>query len=411
MLEAILCSLVTLVPDYLYRRYAQGKRFGEELTLFSVWYELRWGLTLWIFLTVSLITVLFYYHPASLSVSSYFRTVTILPQVSGRVAEIYVDNNQRVAAGDPLVRLDGLSQQAQVDAAQALLAETEASAKLAQTDLATADAGIAQARAGLVQAQEELQRNERLRDEGSSAVRLVDIERFENIVDQREAQLRAAELQKESAQQQIDEVLPAKLESARAQLALAKAEMDKTLISAGVDGRIEQLALQVGDFISPLARPAGIFVPTGAGAERFQAGFNQIAAQVIHPGMVGEMGCMSKPLDIIPMVVTEVQDVIPSGQLRPSDRLVDPQDDVRPGSVLVYLEPLYTDQPTNVPPGSSCSVMLYTDNHHRLEHEEMGTGKRIFLHVVDTIGVVHAAGLRLRMLFLPVQTLVFSGGH
>jgi hypothetical protein len=45
MLEILLCSLVTIVPDYLYRRYVQHKRIGKEITLFSVWFELRWGIT------------------------------------------------------------------------------------------------------------------------------------------------------------------------------------------------------------------------------------------------------------------------------------------------------------------------------------------------------------------------------
>ena len=34
MLEMLLCSLVTLLPDYLYRRYVQGKRFGKEITFY-----------------------------------------------------------------------------------------------------------------------------------------------------------------------------------------------------------------------------------------------------------------------------------------------------------------------------------------------------------------------------------------
>ena len=29
MLELLLCSLLTVVPDYLYRRFVQGKRLGE----------------------------------------------------------------------------------------------------------------------------------------------------------------------------------------------------------------------------------------------------------------------------------------------------------------------------------------------------------------------------------------------
>ena len=36
MLELLLCSAVTVLPDFLYRRYGQGKRLGREITLFSV---------------------------------------------------------------------------------------------------------------------------------------------------------------------------------------------------------------------------------------------------------------------------------------------------------------------------------------------------------------------------------------
>ena len=59
MLELLLCSLLTIFPDYLYRRYAQGKRLGSDITLFSVWFELRWGITTCLMLTVALITVIF----------------------------------------------------------------------------------------------------------------------------------------------------------------------------------------------------------------------------------------------------------------------------------------------------------------------------------------------------------------
>ena len=44
MLELFICSLVTIFPDYLYRRYAQGKRLGREINIYTVWYELRWGI-------------------------------------------------------------------------------------------------------------------------------------------------------------------------------------------------------------------------------------------------------------------------------------------------------------------------------------------------------------------------------
>ena len=54
MLEIILCSLVTILPDYLYRRYVQGKRIGHEITLFSVWFELRFGIVTCFMLAVAL---------------------------------------------------------------------------------------------------------------------------------------------------------------------------------------------------------------------------------------------------------------------------------------------------------------------------------------------------------------------
>src|SRR5689334_10096168 len=102
MLELMICSLVTIVPDYLYRRYAQGKRFGKEITFFSVWYELRWGITGCLMLTISLITMIFYFHPATSSATLYFRTVPILPEGSGRVAEVKVGFSAPVKKGDVL---------------------------------------------------------------------------------------------------------------------------------------------------------------------------------------------------------------------------------------------------------------------------------------------------------------------
>ena len=52
MLELLLCSFVTVLPDYLLRRFLQGKRWGKEITFVSMWYELRWGITSCVLLTV-----------------------------------------------------------------------------------------------------------------------------------------------------------------------------------------------------------------------------------------------------------------------------------------------------------------------------------------------------------------------
>ena len=118
MLEMLLCSLLTILPDYLFRRYGQGKRFGKEITLYSMWYELRWGITTCVILTVSLITVIFYNHPSTTSATLFFRTVPILPETIGRVAEIYHGVSGPVAQGAPIFKLDSSKQESAVETAR-----------------------------------------------------------------------------------------------------------------------------------------------------------------------------------------------------------------------------------------------------------------------------------------------------
>ena len=119
MLELMLCSLFTLVPDYLYRRYGQGKRFGHEITIYSVWYELRYGITTCLMLTVLLITAVFYFHPSATNVVGLFRAVPIVPEINGRVAEVYVGVSADVKRGAPLFKLDNTKQEAALEVATA----------------------------------------------------------------------------------------------------------------------------------------------------------------------------------------------------------------------------------------------------------------------------------------------------
>src|SRR3569623_702299 len=137
MFELMICSLVTILPDYLYRRYRQGKRFGKEITFFSVWYELRWGITGCLMLTVSLITMIFYFHPSTSNATLYFRTVPILPEGSGRVAEVKVGFTQAVKKGEVLFTLDSSSQRAALETAKRKVAEVGDMMQPAQADVVT----------------------------------------------------------------------------------------------------------------------------------------------------------------------------------------------------------------------------------------------------------------------------------
>ena len=125
-------------------------------------------------------------------------------------------------------------------------------------------------------------------------------------------------------------------------------------------------------------------------------------------GMIAEATCVSKPWTVIPMVVTEVQDFIAAGQFRGGEQLIDAQQVVQPGTILVILEPLYEGGLDDVTPGSSCIANAYTSNHDLLASKDIGT-RRFALHAVDAVGLVHAMILRIQALLLPIKTLVFSG--
>src|SRR5918995_1475754 len=152
MLEILLCSLVTILPDYLYRRYVQGKRFGKEINLYSVWFELRWGITSCLILTVCLIMVIFYNHPSTTNVTLFFRTIPIVPETIGRVAEVNAPFSGPIAKGAPIFKLDSSQQEAAAETARRKTAEVEAEIELAKIDILKADGQIEEARSSYQQA-------------------------------------------------------------------------------------------------------------------------------------------------------------------------------------------------------------------------------------------------------------------
>ncbi|CCE10359.1 conserved hypothetical protein [Bradyrhizobium sp. STM 3843] len=399
--------MLTVLPDYLYRRYVQGKRIGKEITLFSVWFELRWGITACLMLTISLITLIFYFHPSTTSAMLFFRTIPIAPETVGRVAEVNVGYSAPVTKGTVLFRLDSAKQEAAVETARRKIAEVDADLVAAKADVVKAEAQIAQAKSDYQQAKDELDVKTELQRRNPGIVPQRDIDKLQVAVNGRQAAIDAAVAAKEAAEARVTTSLPADRSSAEAALAQAQVEYDKTIVRAGVDGRVEQFLLRPGDIVNPLMRPAGILIPAGSGQRGLQAGFGQIEAQVLRPGMVAEAACTSLPWTIIPMVVVNVQDYIAAGQFRGGEQLVDASA-ARPGTILAFLEPLDPNGLADVTAGSSCIVNAYTSNHEEIAAKDTTTSQRIVLHTIDTVGLVHAMLLRIQALLMPIKTLVLS---
>jgi multidrug resistance efflux pump len=287
------------------------------------------------------------------------------------------------------------------------IAEVEAETKVAESELASADGVIRQAEGALQVSIDELQMKTQLLKNDAVARREVD--RLTNTVESQRGMVSAAYANKETLQTKLKVLLPAQKASADAALNQAQVELDKTVVKAGVAGTVQQFTLRKGDVLNTMLRPAGILVPETAGRGTLVAGFGQIEAQVMKPGMVAEATCVGKPFTIIPLVVTEVQDVIAAGQLRPTDQLLDVAQLTQPGTLTVFLQPLFPGGLDGVPPGGSCIANAYTNNHDALADPNIGTLKSIGLHVIDTVGVVHAMILRMQAMLLPVQTLVLTG--
>src|SRR5262249_20902787 len=154
----------------------------------------------------------------AVNVNFLFRTVSILPEINGRVAEVLVKMNDKVEAGTPLFRLDSSAQEAAVETARRKVSEVDASIAVAQTQLAGTAGKIQQAKGDYQQAVDALATKVELQKRNSSAVAERELEVLRNAVDGAKGALAAASASKETVQEQIISLLPAQKATADAAL-------------------------------------------------------------------------------------------------------------------------------------------------------------------------------------------------
>ena len=203
---------------------------------------------------------------------------------------------------------------------------------VARLEVTKAEHQIDEAKANYQQALDELETKTELQRRNSGTVPEREIERLQVLVQGRSAAVNSAMATRDAAQEKLSTQLPADKASAEAALAQDEVDLSKTVIRAGVSGRVEQFTLRVGDVVNPLMRPAGVLIPDNVG-RYLTAGFDQIEAQIMKVGMIAEVTCITKPFVIIPMVVTDLQEYIPAGQFRGGEQLLDPQQVTRPGTL------------------------------------------------------------------------------
>src|SRR5262249_13933561 len=157
-----------------------------------------------------------------------------------RVAEVYVDVSSPVKKGAPIFRLDSSKQEAAVELARRKIAETDAQMSVARADVLKADGQIQEAKSSYQQTLDELETKRELQRRNPGNVAFRDIEKLEVLLQGRQGAIATTTAAKQEAEERLGKLLPAQKASAEASLAQAEVELGKTVVRAGVDGRMEQ---------------------------------------------------------------------------------------------------------------------------------------------------------------------------
>jgi membrane fusion protein, multidrug efflux system len=219
------------------------------------------------------------------------RQSALAPKVSGYVTAVPVTDNEHVAAGGVIARIDdrdyriALEQaEAQVAAAQASIENISAQLNVQQAQISANQAQVDQAQAALVFAQQQAARYEHLEQTGYGTVQ--NAEQYTSQLHQQQAALASAQATLKLAQRQV-EALKAQRNSAIASLAQAQAQRDQaqlnlsyTTVTAAQPGHVVNLSAAVGQFAQP-GTNLTMFVPDEIWVT---ANFKEIQLDRMRPG-------------------------------------------------------------------------------------------------------------------------------
>ena len=180
------------------------------------------------------------------------RRVEIGSQITGTVDEVPVGEGESVSAGQMLITLKDDEYKAAVATARASVSQAQARLRqLRDVALPSAVQSVRQAKATLLNARQQYDRIEDLSAKGFVGQSQVDDAK--KTLDVAESQLRAAELQVETAKASGSDYLIAQLalQEADANLGNALARLDYTTIEAPVAGTLITRDVEVGDVVQP----------------------------------------------------------------------------------------------------------------------------------------------------------------
>lgn len=193
------------------------------------------------------------------------QTVNLSPKIAGQLAELFVEQGDRITKGEIIARMDNRSIQTQVSQAQANLLNAQANLQRLQAgsrteEIASAQARLAAAKARANLSASRLQRNQDLANQG-----VISRDRLDELLsDQRATLANVAELQRQLDQLQNGTrpedlaQAQAQVKEAQARLNAAQVQLDDTIIRSPFDGIITQKFSNVGAFVTPTTSASSV---------------------------------------------------------------------------------------------------------------------------------------------------------
>jgi membrane fusion protein, multidrug efflux system len=181
--------------------------------------------------------------------------VNIAPEVSGRIVELNVLDNQQVKEGQVLFQIEPKPYQLSVDQARAAVQGLEAELSVIKSEVASQTSGAAATATGINTAEAQLEfaastlnRMQPLLGRGFVTAEQVDQARTAK--ETARVALERARQMAAQAREAITSTKPteAQLDGARATLALAERNLDKTTVRSPCNGRITALQVAAGEF-------------------------------------------------------------------------------------------------------------------------------------------------------------------
>lgn len=273
------------------------------------------------------ITVFVYFLWADLSLpltpqAMVTRVVTqVTPQVSGIVVDVYVHNNESVAAGDPLFKIDPRPyelalQQSRLNVSQAQQANAQLDASIRATK-----AQLTSARVTAEERGREAQRVNDLMEEGSTSQQAYEQSHSRQL--EAEAQVDAVQAQLDSLQVQRGESVNGQnlsVQQALTQVEKAKLNLSYTTLRAKQDGHVSNLKLSEGAY----ARQGVPLLALVSPKADIVADFREKNLRHIQPGSHGLIVFDAEPGRVYDARVTSIDAGVNAGQLSADGALATP---------------------------------------------------------------------------------------